>query len=104
MTTMTGTWVAVGAVAVVCALMRIAAPLLLGQRKVPRLTHALELAVPALLAALIITQTFGAGNQLVLDPRAAGVAAGGLVALARKPLLLALVVAVGTTALIRALM
>ena len=100
---MTGTWIAVGAVAAICALMRISVPLLLGQRQPLRLTRALELAVPALLAALIVTQTFEAGNRLVVDPRLAGVAAGGLVALGRKPLLLTLVVAVCTTALVRAL-
>lgn len=100
---MTGTWIAVGAVAVICALMRVSAPLLLGERQPPRLTRALELAVPALLAALIVTQTFGEGHRLVIDPRLAGVVAGGLVALARKPLLLALAVAVVTTALVRAL-
>jgi branched-subunit amino acid transport protein AzlD len=100
---MTGTWIAVGAVAVICALMRVAAPLLLGERRPARLISALELTVPALLAALIVTQTFGAGNHLVIDPRLAGVAAGGLVALARKPLLLALLVAVATTAGVRAL-
>ncbi len=100
---MTGNWVAVGAVAVICALMRVSAPLLLGQRQAPRLIHALELAVPALLAALIVTETFGAGQRLVIDPRLAGVVAGGLVALGRKPLWLTLVVAVGTTALVRAL-
>lgn len=99
----TGTWVAVGLVAAICALMRVSVPLLLGQRPGVRLTRALELAVPTLLAALIVTQTFGAGQSLVIDPRLAGVAAGGLVALARKPLLLALVVAVGVTALTRAL-
>lgn|SRR6185437_2765248 len=100
---MTGIWIATGAVAAICTLMRVSAPLLLGQRQPPRLIHALELAVPALLAALIVTATFGSGHRLVIDPRLAGVAAGGLVALARKPLLLALVVAVATTALVRAL-
>lgn len=100
---MTRIWIAVGVVAVICALMRVTAPLLLGQRQPPRLISALELAVPALLAALIVTQTFGAGKSLVIDPRLAGVVAGGLVALARKPLLLTLVVAVAVTALVRAL-
>jgi branched-subunit amino acid transport protein len=94
-------WVVVGGVAIVCALMRLAVPLALGERTVPRLTRALDLAVPALLAALVVTQTFGDGHRLVIDARLVGVAAGGLMALWRKPILVALVVAASTTALVR---
>jgi uncharacterized membrane protein len=56
----------------------------------------------ALLAALIATQTFGDGDALVLDARAAGLAAaGGAVAL-RAPFLVVVALASAVTALLRA--
>jgi len=95
-------WVVVIVVAGVCASMRVAVPLLMGRRAPTRLTRALGFAVPALLAALVVTQ-FADGTRFVLDARLAGVAAAAVVAIAGRPLLLAVATAVATTALIRAL-
>jgi branched-subunit amino acid transport protein len=99
---MTSTWLLVAGVAGVCLTMRVASPLLLGSRSSPTLTRALEHSVPALLAALVITQTFAQGRRLTVDARLAGVIAGAAVALARKPVVLVLLAAAGTTALLRA--
>jgi hypothetical protein len=52
---------------------------------------------------LSFTQRSPTGIHLTIDARLAGVTAGLLVALARKPLLLALLIAALATALVRVL-
>lgn len=71
----------------------------------PRVVRVLSLLPPALLGALIVTQTVAVDTSIVLDARAAGVGAGALVAIAwrRAPFLVVLVVAAGVTALVRAI-
>ena len=44
------------------------------------------LLAPVLLAALVVTQTVGGDNELVLDARLAGVGAGAVAIAARAPL------------------
>jgi hypothetical protein len=56
----------------------------------------------ALLTALTALQTFGSGRALVLDARAAGVAAAALALRLRAPFLVVVAVAVAVTALVRA--
>jgi branched-subunit amino acid transport protein len=97
------TWHAVVLLAGVCVLMRVAVPLGLGERRPPWLERALDAALPALLAALVVSGAAADGQRLELDPRLAGVAAGAGVALARGPLLLVVVAAAGVTAALRAL-
>jgi branched-subunit amino acid transport protein len=96
------TWLAVVLLAGVCIFMRVAVPLGLGDNRPVWLERALAAATPALLAALVVTGTVSNGKRLDLDPRLAGTAAGAVVALARGPLLLVVVVAAAVTALIRA--
>ena len=57
---------------------------------------------PALLAALVVVQTFAVDEHLTLDARAAGLAAGCIAVWRRAPFLVVVVVAAGTTALLRA--
>jgi len=57
----------------------------------------------ALLAALAATQAFAAGERLVLDARAAGLAVAALAVLARAPFLVVVALATATAALLRAL-
>lgn len=97
------TWVMVGALAAVCVGMRVTVPLLLGDRRPERLSRSLTFAVPALLAALLITGTLADGRALVADARIPGVLAAIGVTAARGPLLLAVVAACATTAAVRAL-
>jgi len=59
------------------------------------------LLAPVLLAALVVTQTVGGDNELVLDARLAGVGAGATAIAARAPLPAVVVVAAATTALVR---
>ncbi len=58
---------------------------------------------PALLAALVVVQTFADGTTLVLDARAAGLVAGIIAVALRAPFLVVVLSAAGTTALLRAL-
>lgn len=56
----------------------------------------------ALLAALVAVQTFAVGQSLVIDARAAGLAAAVIALILRAPFLLVVVVAAATAALLRA--
>ncbi len=90
---------------VTTALIRASGPVLLGGRELPdRVMAVIPLLAPALLAALVMTETFGGeGSELTLDERALGVAGAGTVMVLRGPLLLALAVALALTAGARAL-
>jgi branched-subunit amino acid transport protein len=79
-------------------------PLLLGRRRLPELVAGpVALLAPVLLAALVVTQTVGGDNQLVLDARLAGVAAGAVAIAARAPLPAVVIVAAAATAVARLL-
>ena len=57
----------------------------------------------ALLAALVAVGTATSGHELVVDARLAGVAVGAVLVLLRAPVLLVVVGAAATAALLRAL-
>ena len=79
-------------------------PVLLGKRELPaRVASFVEVLAPAMLAALVVTQTVGGDRELVIDERLAGVVAGGIAVWLRAPLLVVMVVAAVTAALIRLL-
>ena len=65
------------------------------------MSSVVALLTPALLAALVITGTFGEGGHLALDERALGVGVAGVALALRAPILLAVVLAALVTALIR---
>lgn len=66
--------------------------------------HRLATVVPiALLAALTALQTFGDGHALVVDARAAGLAAAATALLLRAPFLVVVAAAVVVTAAVRTL-
>ncbi|WP_411128673.1 AzlD domain-containing protein [Streptomyces sp. x-19] len=97
-------WIAIGATAVGCYLVKflgLSAPAGLLERPLVRRLAAL---LPvALLAALTAQETFSEGRHLLLDAKAAGVAAAVVALLLRAPFLLIVVVAVAVTAGVRAL-
>jgi hypothetical protein len=62
-----------------------------------------DLLAPALLAALVATQTFSASSALQVDERAAGVAAAGITIALRAPLLVTVITAAVVTGALRAL-
>ncbi|HEY6760967.1 MAG TPA: AzlD domain-containing protein [Baekduia sp.] len=80
------------------------APAVLGDRALPdRLMGVMALLAPTLLAALIVTNTFATGRHLVLDARAAGLAAALIAVLLRAPVLVVILAAAVTAAVLRAL-
>ena len=100
---MTGVWTTVAVVGGVTLAMKALPALLLGGRAVhDRATGIFEALAPALLAALVVTQTFAADEELVLDPRAAGVGAAAVAVAARAPILVAAAVAAVVAAIVRA--
>lgn len=100
---MTMLWVTIIAVALASAVIKAAGPVLVGGRELPpRAVSVIALLAPALLAALVVTETFGEDRHLVLDERAIGVAVAAVVLALRMPVLLAVALATATTALVRA--
>ena len=100
---MTTLWVAIVVVALANATIKAAGPLLIGDRDLPpRVVVVIALLAPALLAALVVSETLGKEGHLVLDERAIGVAVAGLVLALRGPVLIAVALAAITTALARA--
>ena len=98
-------WIVLIGLTVTTVLVRAAGPLLLGGRRLPQpVSRVVVLLAPALLAALVITETLSNADGLVLDERAAGVAAAGLSLVRRDSLLLAMAVAVAVTATARAIL
>lgn len=103
---MSATWVTILALSVGTIAIKGAGPLLVGGRSLrPTAARVIALTAPALLAALVVTQTFTDGDgHLTLDARAAGLAAAaGLLAVRRKAMVSAVVVAALVAALLRAL-
>ena len=97
-------WITIGALAMGTAGLKLAGPLLLGGRQLPaRAMSILGLLASALLAALVVVETFGNGRALTLDARAAGAAFAALVLLRRAPLTVVVLGAAAVTALVRAL-
>jgi len=102
---MTDVWVTVAVLTVATALIRASGPVLLGGREPSGVFGSLvPLLAPALLAALVVTETVGDAGGLAVDERLAGVAAAaGVIALRRDALLPAIAVAAVVTAILRAL-
>jgi branched-subunit amino acid transport protein len=77
---------------------------IIGDRELPPvLSRCLALIPAALLAAIVVKDTFSVGQQLVLDARAAGVGAAALAAWRKVPLIGVIVIGAAVTAAVRAL-
>jgi branched-subunit amino acid transport protein len=101
---MSATWVVVLVVGAFTISFKAAGPLLLAGRQLPaRLTSAFELLAPSLLAALVVTQSLGGKDGIEVDARLVGVGAAAVAIWLRAPLILVVVVAALTTALVRLL-
>jgi len=99
---MTHAWLLVAIVGVATVLLKGAGPLALGERPLPAVAaQVVALLAPALLAALIVVQTFSDGQRLVLDARAAGLAVAAVALLARAPTLVVVFLAAVTAATVR---
>ncbi|MEU9627606.1 AzlD domain-containing protein [Streptomyces luteogriseus] len=97
-------WIAMGATALGCYAVKLAGLLVpAGALERPVVRRLAALLPVALLAALTAQQTFADGRTLVLDARAAGLAAAAVVLLLRAPFLLVVAAAVVVTAGVRAI-
>jgi branched-subunit amino acid transport protein len=97
-------WLVVVLVGAATIALKATGPVLLGGRPLPTsLTGVVALLAPVLLAALVVTQTVGGDNELVLDARLAGVGAAAVAILARAPVPVVVVLAAVVTALARLL-
>jgi uncharacterized membrane protein len=100
---MTSAWVTVGALVVATAAIKAAGPVALGGRPLPpRLTAVVALLAPAILAALVVTETFSSGSALVLDERAAGLLAAAVAISLRASLPVVVIAAAVAAAVARA--
>ncbi|MEV7611339.1 AzlD domain-containing protein [Streptomyces sp. NPDC089799] len=97
-------WIAIGATVAGCYLLKLAGLLVpAGVLERPLVQRLAALLPVALLAALTAQQTFSTGSALVVDARAAGLAAAGLALVLRAPFLVVVGAAVVVTAGVRAL-
>jgi branched-subunit amino acid transport protein len=101
---MSAAWLSVALVGAGTIAIKALGPVVLGGRPLPeRLTGVVELLAPALLAALVAVQAFGAERSLVLDDRLIGLAAAGIALWLKAPILVVVVAAAAATALARLL-
>ena len=102
---MTGVWLTIAALCLTTVVMKASGPAALrGRRPSRRALAAIALVAPAVLASLVLYQTFGeTPSGITVDARLAGLAAAaGAIAL-RAPMLVVVAVAAAATALARAL-
>ena len=100
---MSGVWLTIAVVGAATLAIKVLPAVLLGGRAVPAVvTGVFETLAPALLAALVVTQTFGGDEELVLDPRAAGLGAAAVAVALRAPIVATAVVAAVAAAIVRA--
>ena len=101
---MSAAWTTIAGLAVTTFAIKAAGPVALGGRELPPwVLRYIALLAPALLAALVVVETFAEGKDLVLDARAAGLAAAAAVLAARLSVLWAVGASAAAAALLRAL-
>jgi uncharacterized membrane protein len=100
----TGVWLTIATLALATAVLKLAGPLALGGRPLPgKALTVVELLASALLAALVVVETFGNGRSLTLDARVLGVAFAAVALWRRAPMTVVVVGAAAVTALARLL-
>jgi branched-subunit amino acid transport protein len=101
---MTEVWITIAGLTAATVAIKAAGPLLVGDRELPASAYAvISLLAPALLTALILTDTFAREQDLTVDARAAGLACAGVAVALRAPLLLTVLVAAVGAAAVRAI-
>jgi branched-subunit amino acid transport protein len=101
---MSEVWLTIAALAVATALIKASGPVVFGARALPPVAlRVITLLAAALLAALVVVQTFGEDQELVVDARAAGLAAAAGALALRRSLVMTMLSAAAVTAVVRAL-
>jgi branched-subunit amino acid transport protein len=100
----TTVWITVAGLAVGTAAIKAFGPVIFGGRDLhPLLARVIPLLAPALLAALVVTETTGGhGHRVVIDARAGGLIAAGVAIALRAPVVVVVLCAAAATALLRA--
>ena len=102
---MTAVWVTIAALALATAALKLAGPLALGGRSLPlHVLGIVELLASALLAALVVVETFGKGRSLTIDARVLGAAFAVLALTRRAPMIVVVLGAAAVTAVARLLL
>ena len=100
---MSAIWLCVLVVGLATVALKATGPVLAAGRELPAgAARVVDMLAPALLAALVATQAFAADEELVVDERAAGLLAAGIAIVLRAPLLVVVLVAAATAAVLRA--
>ena len=101
---MTDVWITIAGLVVTTVAIKAAGPVIVGGRELPVGAYAvISLLAPALLTALILTDTFAREQDLTVDARTAGLACAGVAVALRAPLLLTVLVAAAGAAAVRAI-
>jgi branched-subunit amino acid transport protein len=97
-------WIVVLVVGAGTMLLKAVGPVGVAHRELPpRVERLLDLVGPAILAALVVTETFASGRHLVVDARLAGAGAAVLLVLLRAPFWAVVLCGALATAGVRAL-
>ncbi len=97
------TWTLVLVLAVGAFGFKVLGLVIIGDRSLPPvLERCLALIPAALIAALVVKDTFSVGQHLQIDARAAGVGAAVVATWEKAPLILVIVIGAGVTAAVRA--
>jgi branched-subunit amino acid transport protein len=97
-------WITVIGLTVATAAIKAFGPLVFGGRDLPPLlARTIPLLAPALLAALVVTETTGGhGRTISIDARLGGLAVAALALWLRAPIVVVVLLAAAVTALLRA--
>ncbi len=99
---MSTAWVVIVVVGAASIVFKAAGPVFLGRRELPRrMVSVVSLIGPVMLTALVVTQTIGGDQQIVIDARLPGVVAAGVVVRRGAPVAVAMLVAAAVTGTIR---
>jgi uncharacterized membrane protein len=102
---MSAIWLSVVALCLATASMKAIGPVSFGDRRLSgRAAAVIALVAPALLASLVVYETFSAnGRGIEVDARVVGLAAAGVALALRRSMLVVVAVAAAATALTRAI-
>jgi branched-subunit amino acid transport protein len=98
-------WITIAGLALATAAIKAFGPVVFGSRELPRaLVRVIPMLAPALLTALVVTETVGSeGRSIVIDARSGGLLVAAIAIALRAPLIVIVVSAAAATALLRAL-
>jgi branched-subunit amino acid transport protein len=100
---MTVTWVTIALLTLGTVAIKATGPVALGGRDLPpRLAGVVGRLAPALLAALVVVETFGRDHSLGVNESAVGLLAAAVALAARLPMIVVVIIAAAVTAGLRA--